>query len=427
MSLIKTGGTLQMVSIIENANGDVEMVNAVDGSKFNLVPKQQMRQFKYNDDLTKIAVYDAILDVEYWSPVNELEDPTVTEVECTGTVTLTGVAGSVDGISVDGVELMTGAIGNAVLASVNPVITPATATATLLGVGVGDTVTINGNLYTAVSGTKANNEQFDIDGDDTADALDLVDSINNDVRVGTLGIVTASSALGVVTLTSDQSGSAGNATTLAKTGTTITISGAVFTGGDDADTITVNGLKYTSTGSAEVDYTYFTVGAGDTADAVRLARAVNGDVRVGTLGDVSAVAVGDTVYFTQTVAGQGGDATTLAETGSTITISGATFTGAIPFDTDLTITALAVVNNINAGPQSANFLASRVAGVITIQSKATNKTQDNGDTLVSETTTLVGTDVDLASGVTNLIADTGNDQADYDTVVALLSVFIGKI
>ena len=109
----------------------------------------------------------------------------------------------------------------------------ATATITLATSLAGDTVTVNGLVYTAVSGVKASNAEYSIDGSDTVDATDLADSITNDTRTGTLADVTATSNLGVVTVTSTAIGIAGNAVTLAEdTGsTTITISGPNFTGG----------------------------------------------------------------------------------------------------------------------------------------------------------------------------------------------------
>jgi len=108
----------------------------------------------------------------------------------------------------------------------------ATGTVTLATVLAGSTVTINGLVYTAVTGAKADNTEFSIDGTDTVDAADLADSINNDVRTGTYGDVSATSALGVVTVTQTLKGEEGNATTLAEdtTGTTIVVSGATLTG-----------------------------------------------------------------------------------------------------------------------------------------------------------------------------------------------------
>lgn len=110
----------------------------------------------------------------------------------------------------------------------------ASGTITLATVLANSTVTVNGLVYTAVAGAKADNTEFSIDGNDTVDAADLADSINNDVRVGTVATgVTATSALGVVTVTAVTPGIGGNAIDLDEdTGaTTITISGASFTGG----------------------------------------------------------------------------------------------------------------------------------------------------------------------------------------------------
>lgn len=111
----------------------------------------------------------------------------------------------------------------------------ATGTITLATALAGDTVTINSLVYTAVAGVKANNTQFSIDGTDTVDAADLADSIENDTRVGTLKNVTATSSIGVVTVTSTAIGAAGNAVTLTEDtgGTTIVVSGATFSGGVD--------------------------------------------------------------------------------------------------------------------------------------------------------------------------------------------------
>ena len=107
--------------------------------------------------------------------------------------------------------------------------TSATATVTTVGVLAADTVTINGLVYTAVSGTKANNTQFTIDGGNNAVAADLAASVNGDTRIGTLGDVTATVATNVVTLTSTLEGTAGNAVTLASSnGNTFTGIGSNF-------------------------------------------------------------------------------------------------------------------------------------------------------------------------------------------------------
>jgi len=119
--------------------------------------------------------------------------------------------------------------------------TMATGTVTLATSLANDTVTINGLVYTAVSGAKADNTEFSIDGNDTVDAADLADSINNDVRVGTLGVVSATSALGVVTLLQTAGGVAGDATTLVSSdGGTLAVSGATFSGGADGEVYYLN-------------------------------------------------------------------------------------------------------------------------------------------------------------------------------------------
>ena len=108
----------------------------------------------------------------------------------------------------------------------------ASGTVTLASVLAGDTVTVNGLVYTAVAGAKSDNTEFSIDGTDTADATDLADSIANDNRVGTLFDVTATSNAAVVTITQTVAGSAGNATTLASSdGGRLAVSGATLSGG----------------------------------------------------------------------------------------------------------------------------------------------------------------------------------------------------
>jgi len=99
------------------------------------------------------------------------------------------------------------------------------------------------------------------------------------------------------------------------------------------DTITVNGLLYTAVSGDPADDTQFSIGT-DTACATSLARAVNGDSRAGTLGDVSATSTGDTVTFTSDRDGYDGNAVTLSQTGGTITLSGATFSGGLDGDLD---------------------------------------------------------------------------------------------
>ena len=119
----------------------------------------------------------------------------------------------------------------------------------------GDTVTVNGLLYTAVAGVKADNTQFSVDTSNTACATDLAASITADVRAGTLNDVTATSSLGVVTILQTVVGIGGNATTLiSSNGTRLAVSGATFTGGDYAPHNTII-TEYIKTGIYKVQIT----------------------------------------------------------------------------------------------------------------------------------------------------------------------------
>ncbi len=205
-----------------------------------------------------------------------------------------------------------------------------TGTVTCLGAQVGDSVTINGLAYTAVSGTKVNNITFDIDGDDEADATDLVDSVNNDVRAGTSGDISAANTLGVVTFTTDVEGVAGDAITLVSSdGTRMAVDpGAVLENGVDADTATVNGLVYTGVAGAKVGNTQFSIDASDTAAALDLAASIDQDTRVGITvpgTDVSATSAVGVVTVEAEVIGSGGDLVDIAGT-TNITASAATLT-----------------------------------------------------------------------------------------------------
>ena len=204
----------------------------------------------------------------------------------------------------------------------------ATGTAQCTSVIATDTVTINGLKYTAVAGAKEDNTEFSIDTGDTECALDLSASINADVRVGTLGTVTASPTADTVTITTSVAGVAGDAVTMTETGSTITLSGAVLDGGVDADTCTINGLVYTAVSGTKADATEFSTDTSDDATATDLAASITADVRVGTIGKCSATATTDTVTAVTNVIGTPGNATTLVSSdGATLAVSGATFSG----------------------------------------------------------------------------------------------------
>jgi len=116
----------------------------------------------------------------------------------------------------------------------NPLTNKATGTATCASVIAGDTITINGLIYTAVAEVKSNNTEFSIDTGNNETATDLADSISNDTRIGTddTDIRTSGTAISaVVTITTEAGGISGNSITLSETGGRITLSGATLTGG----------------------------------------------------------------------------------------------------------------------------------------------------------------------------------------------------
>lgn len=73
-------------------------------------------------------------------------------------------------------------------------------------------------------------------GSDTVQAAAFVTAINASGNALISGLVTASSALGVVTITASRLGVAGNAMTLAVSGTGMTASGARLTAGSNGTT-----------------------------------------------------------------------------------------------------------------------------------------------------------------------------------------------
>ncbi len=120
----------------------------------------------------------------------------------------------------------------------------ATGTVTLASCAAADTVTVNSRTYTAVTGTPANYTQFTIAGDDTADAVSLTAAINaREIAPANIKGVSATSALGVVTITAVADGTGGNSITLlSSNGTRAAVTGSgTLTGGSGT-----NGIKSTS-------------------------------------------------------------------------------------------------------------------------------------------------------------------------------------
>lgn len=114
----------------------------------------------------------------------------------------------------------------------------ATGTLTCASVIAGDTVTVNGKVYTARldSVHDTNDPRFFHTGlNDTPDNTECAESLRDAINLRELrnDTVTATSSTNVVTVSAANIGVAGNSIDLAETGGTVTLSGALLTGGTD--------------------------------------------------------------------------------------------------------------------------------------------------------------------------------------------------
>lgn len=116
----------------------------------------------------------------------------------------------------------------------------ASGTYTFASVIATNTILINGVTFTCVA-SGATGNQFNVGGTDTLTAVAAAAAINASATALIANYVTASSALGVVTITSAFYGLAGNQTTISSPNGTITASGARLTAGAvDATSQTLN-------------------------------------------------------------------------------------------------------------------------------------------------------------------------------------------
>ena len=218
-----------------------------------------------------------------------------------------------------------------------------------------DGIVINGLAYCGTCATCACAGTFDIVGEtNCAAATNLALAINCDCRAGTLNDLTAAAMCAVVTATQTVGGVAGNATTLvSNAGCRLLISGACFTLGVDGDFVTLNGLVYTAVVGAKAGMCSceFSIDTSNCAAAIDLTAAVNADVRLGTLFDLSSTSCTavSTVCVACVCAGCMGNAVAmLTNDNCNLTISGATLTGGETADT-VTINGLVYTAVCGAG------------------------------------------------------------------------------
>lgn len=126
---------------------------------------------------------------------------------------------------------MSGAGGGGLTVSLSgSALVAATGTVTAATVVAGDTVTINGVVFTA-TGSVAPANYFNIGASNTTCAEALATSINASTSALIQGFVSASSSLAVCTITAKPAGVVGNAYTLASSGSTLAVSGSRLSGG----------------------------------------------------------------------------------------------------------------------------------------------------------------------------------------------------
>jgi len=188
-----------------------------------------------------------------------------------------------------------------------------------------DTITIQGTLITFVAGSPVGN-QVQIGGSTAATSANLQTFLETSADVN-IALMTYNTIGLITTATARVYGVAGNSYTLAKSGANITISGANFSGGVAADTLTVNGTALTfvaaSLGANEV-----LVGPTNLLTAANLQAFLQASVDSNIVEATYSLA-SNVITVTAADVGTGGNSFTLAETSSGITISGATLSGGV--------------------------------------------------------------------------------------------------
>lgn len=274
------------------------------------------------------------------------------------------------------------------------------ATITLASALAGSVVVINGVNFIAQSGGTLPPNGWDMSGTDTVDAASLALAINSSTSTGILGVVKATSALGVVTVTGPAGIgvsfggilASGTVTAAAvQSGDTVTINGTVLTSEQEnargtvtlasstaGDTVTVNGTPFTAVSGTPVG-PQFDISGNDTADAASLAAAINANGQLSsTITATSAAAV---VTLRAVASGTGGNAYTLASSNNTrLAVSGTLLTGGLAtsnnkwdYGDTATQSAAEIVRAFNASSTTSMTSAATVRntlGVVTVTAKA---------------------------------------------------------
>jgi hypothetical protein len=262
-----------------------------------------------------------------------------------------------------------------------------TVTITAAGVDNDDTVTINGVDFTAAAAEDLEAGEFDISGTDTAAATSLAACINASEDEDIVGVVTATSAAGVVTVRAVATGVAGNALTFVSSDAQLAVTGSGFLAGATA-----------------------------VQACTSLAAAINACTALS--GIVTATTSATVVTVRAVTAGAGGNSIGLASSDAQLAVSAATLTGGatvtnntFDFGGSDTQTATALVTAINASSTalvSGQVLATNAAGVVTLTAIIPGRA-GNAITIATSNGTrlaITGSVARLAGGTETLITHT---------------------
>ncbi len=203
----------------------------------------------------------------------------------------------------------------------------ATGTVTFSSCAAGTVILVNGVPFTAVgAAATSGNDEFDVSGNDTADAAAFAAAVNASTTAGISGVLTATADSGVVTLTATAAGRVGNAVKVENLGVVAT--GTVTAASAQAgDTVTLNGTTLTAHASTAAN-NQFVVGATDAATASNIAACINGSSTALVSTHCRALARAAVVHIFSRFGGKGGNATRLASSdGTRLAVSGARLTG----------------------------------------------------------------------------------------------------
>lgn len=189
----------------------------------------------------------------------------------------------------------------------------------------GNTVVIQGTTVTFVSGTPGANEvEIGLNTAETAD--NLLAFLQNSADAN-IALMTYAKIGNIVTATARVYGTAGNAYTLTKVGANITVGGATFSGGVAPDTLAVNGTLFTFV-SAYTTGSQILVGPTEAATAANIKAILSASVVAG-VAEATYTNSDNVVTVTYKTAGTAGNAFTLTESSSAITVTATLSGGAV--------------------------------------------------------------------------------------------------